>query len=52
MRRLPDYEQGYSDGEHNREADICIAFTQCESMDELLAQLRRIAGDSSLEWPC
>lgn len=51
MTRVPGYEQGYRDGEHSREADIIIAFTECESMDDLLAQLRGIAGDPTLEWP-
>lgn len=47
----PGYEQGYRDGTGSREVDIIIAFTECESMDELLRQLRQIAGDPSLVWP-
>jgi hypothetical protein len=44
-----DYEQGYRDGESNREADIRVAVQYATSLDELLGQLRRITGDDELE---
>ncbi len=45
----PGYEQGYRDGESNREADIRIAVEYSSTLQELLAQLRAITGDPDLE---
>ena len=43
------YDQGYRDGEHNRECDIAIAIQFSRTYEELLEQLQGICNDHELE---
>jgi hypothetical protein len=45
------YEAGYRDGESSRTADIFLLFDEASTMDDLLADFRRLTGDPNLAWP-
>lgn len=43
------YEEGYRDGELNREADIIVAIEYAINLDELLTQLRYITNNPNVK---